>query len=204
MELIQGLLVITTLHVFAIVSPGPEFLLISRQTLEHGKKVGLYCVLGSLMGCIIHIGYSSFGLAQALSTSQEALWAIQIAGGSYLIYLGLKAMRARPKQGDGDQPDAVETSRHSLKKGFMCNLLNPKAILYYPAIFTFVLSSDISDGEITIYGLWMMTIHALWFTFVVLILSKPRINQLYSQYSHWIDRLLGAAMVLLGVKVLFP
>ncbi|WP_028880283.1 LysE family translocator [Terasakiella pusilla] len=204
MELLHGLLVITTLHVFAIVSPGPEFLLISRQTLEHGKKIGLFCVLGSLLGSIIHIGYSSFGLAQVLSQSKNALLFIQLAGGGYLIYLGLGAMRARPKQcTDSQLPLLLENSRKSLRKGFLCNLLNPKAILYYPAVFTFVLSSDISNGEITIYGLWMMSIHALWFTFVVLILSKPRINQLYGQYSHWIDRILGVAMVLLGLKVIF-
>lgn len=204
MELIHGLLVITTLHVFAIVSPGPEFLLISRQTLEHGKKIGLFCVLGSLMGSIIHIGYSSFGLAQVLSQSKNALLFIQWAGGSYLIYLGLGAMRAKAKQAqDRQAPHLLEKSSQSWRKGFLCNLLNPKAILYYPAIFTFVLSSDISNGEITIYGLWMMSIHALWFTFVVLILSKPRINQLYGQYSHWIDRILGVAMVLLGLKVIF-
>ncbi|WP_417781840.1 LysE family translocator [Terasakiella pusilla] len=204
MELLHGLLVITTLHVFAIVSPGPEFLLISRQTLEHGKKIGLFCVLGSLLGSIIHIGYSSFGLAQVLSQSKNALLFIQLAGGGYLIYLGLGAMRARPKQCTDSQPPLLlENSRKSLRKGFLCNLLNPKAILYYPAVFTFVLSSDISNGEITIYGLWMMSIHALWFTFVVLILSKPRINQLYGRYSHWIDRILGVAMVLLGLKVIF-
>lgn len=204
MELIHGLLIITTLHVFAIVAPGPEFLLISRQTLEHGKKVGLFSVLGCLMGSIIHIGYSSFGLAQVLSQSKNALLFIQLAGGSYLIYLGLGAMRARAKQTDSLQTSIVtEKSGQSLRKGFLCNLLNPKAILYYPAIFTFVLSSDISSGEITIYGLWMMSIQALWFTFVVLILSKPRINQLYGQYSHWIDRFLGFAMVLLGLKVIF-
>lgn len=204
MELIHGLLVITTLHVFAIVSPGPEFLLISRQTLEHGKKIGLFCVLGSLLGCLIHIGYSSFGLAQILTHSQNTMLFIQLAGGSYLIYLGLGALRARPKHATPDISRLPpERSSHSLRKGFLCNLLNPKAILYYPAIFAFVLSSDISNSEITIYGLWMMSIHALWFTFVVLILSKPRINQLYGQYSHWIDRCLGFVMVLLGLKVIF-
>jgi threonine/homoserine/homoserine lactone efflux protein len=56
--------------------------------------------------------------------------------------------------------------------------------------------------QITIFGFWIMLIQLCWFSFVVLVLSIPSVNSRFQRAGHWIDRLLGGAMVLLGIKVL--
>lgn len=86
--------------------------------------------------------------------------------------------------------------------GFLCNALNPKAPIYFLSLFTLVLSPDMPLYQLAIFSLWIMLIQLCWFSFVVLVLSIPAINKKFQRAGHWIDRVLGGAMVLLGIKVL--
>lgn len=204
MDLIQGLLLITSIHLLAAASPGPDFVLVSQQTLSHGKKAGLMCSIGIALGLSIHILYSAFGLAVIIANSSSALWAIKIVGGSYLIYLGVKGLVARPHSNNEEYRE--NTKKHSSGKsigiGFLCNALNPKAPIYFVSLFTLVLSPDMPLYQIGIYGIWMMLIQLAWFSAVVALLSKPSVNKRFKLLGHWIDRILGGAMIALGVKVI--
>lgn len=204
MDLLQGLLLITSIHLLAAASPGPDFILVSKQTLSNGKKAGLMCSVGIALGLSVHIVYSAFGLAVIIANSSSALWVIKVLGGSYLIYLGIKGLRARPSSEAGDK--ANKATKYSWKKsiimGFFCNALNPKAPIYFVSLFTVVLSPDMPLYQIGIIGLWLMIIQFAWFSAVVLLLSKPSINKKFKILGHWIDRILGGAMVALGLKVL--
>ena len=62
MDFVQGLLLITSIHILAAASPGPDFVLVSQQTLANGKKAGLMCSIGISLGLSIHIVYSAFGI----------------------------------------------------------------------------------------------------------------------------------------------
>ncbi|MFT6206419.1 MAG: threonine/homoserine/homoserine lactone efflux protein [Colwellia sp.] len=86
--------------------------------------------------------------------------------------------------------------------GFLCNALNPKAPIYFVALFTVVLSPDLPLLHLVIYGLWMMAIQLAWFSSVVVLLSQPMINEKFQRLGHWIDRILGGAMILIGLKIL--
>ena len=93
MDLYQGLLLITSIHLLAAATPGPDFVLVSQQTLSNGKRGRLLCSLGIALGLSIHILYSSLGLAAIIANSSSALWAIKLLGGGYLIYLGIGGLR---------------------------------------------------------------------------------------------------------------
>lgn len=204
MELYQGLMLITSIHFLAAASPGPDFILVSQQTLSNGKKAGYMCSIGIALRLSIHIIYSALGLATVIANSTTALWAIKILGGSYLIYLGVKGIRAKSSDSKESQNQKV-TKYSSLKNigiGFLCNALNPKAPIYFIALFTVVLSPNMPLYQIAIYGVWMMLIQLLWFSFVVSFLSVPVINKKFQNFGHWIDRILGGTMIALGVKVL--
>ena len=204
MELYQGLLLITSIHLLAAASPGPDFILVSQQTLSNGKKSGLLCSLGIALGLSVHILYSSFGLAAVIANSQLALWLIKIIGGSYLIYLGIKGIKA--KRGTAVSINTENVSQQSnlktISTGFLCNALNPKAPIYFVALFTMVLSPNMPLWQLAIYGSWMMFLQLLWFSAVVLLLSRPTINEKFQRVGHWIDRILGSAMILMGIKIL--
>jgi len=206
MELLQGLLLISSIHLLAAASPGPDFILVSQQTLNHGKKAGLMCSIGIALGLSIHIVYSALGLAAIIANSSTTLWVIKVLGGSYLLYLGYQGIRAKAYT-DATQQIKSKTpiKRSSFKNigvGFLCNALNPKAPIYFVALFTVVLSPDLPLLHLVIYGLWMMAIQLAWFSSVVLLLSRPKINDKFQRLGHWIDRILGGAMILIGLKIL--
>lgn len=204
MDLMQGLVLLTPIHLLATASPGPEFMLISREALSHGRRAGLLCLFGTMLGLLIHLGYSAFGFAVLIASSPAALWGIRVLGGSYLIYLGFSALRARPAR--ANQALAEESvsagSASGIRKGFLCDLLNPKAPIYYVSLFTFVLSPEMPGYQVAVYGAWILLIHFSWFCMVVLLLSNPAVNLKFRSVSHWIDRVLGGAMVAIGLKIL--
>jgi threonine efflux protein len=203
-DIVHGLLVLTVVHTLAAASPGPDFVFVSQQTLANGRRTGLLCSLGIALGLSVHIAYSAFGLAAIVAHSSELLWWVRILGGSYLIYLGSKGLRARASA--GYQIKGTKSSPGSSLKtigaGFLCNALNPKAPIYFLSLFTLVLAPDMPLYQIAIFGLWIMFIQLCWFSFVVMVLSIPSVNSKFQKAGHWIDRLLGGAMVLLGIKVL--
>ena len=234
MEFWHGFLLITSVHLLAAASPGPDFVLVSQQTLAKGRRTGLICSLGITFGLAIHIIYSVLGLATVIAHSQPLLTAIKWLGGSYLIYLGWQGIQAKPKRpldsaNSADATDSVlsvsqdkltdqstlsknisnkkpssntESTVAILRRGFFCNVFNPKAPVYFVAIFTLVLSPDIPLWQLAIYGVWMMVLQMAWFSTVVMLLSIPAVHRRFQRFEHWIDRVLGTAMIVLGLNLI--
>ena len=202
MELTHGLLLITVIHLLAAAAPGPDFVMVTQQTLAKGRRSGLLCSLGIALGLSVHIAYSAFGLATVIANSSAALWAIKLLGGSYLVYLGVKGLRSKP-QLSAKKPDGVEESSaiKTIGIGFLCNVLNPKAPLYFVSLFTIVLSPDMPLHVIAIYGIWIMFIQLAWFSIVATLLAAPPVAKRFKKFGHYLDRVLGGAMVALGIKV---
>lgn len=214
MEFWHGFLLITSVHLLAAASPGPDFVLVSQQTLAKGRRTGLICSFGITLGLAVHIIYSVLGLATVIAHSQPLLTAIKWLGGSYLIYLGWQGIQAKPKKPSNlENPVSSEnvvtdvsyvapaetvppltnenllikrisTNTDStfaiLRRGFFCNVFNPKAPVYFVAIFTLVLSPGIPLWQLAIYGVWMMVLQMAWFSTVVMLLSIPRDSSLLS------------------------
>lgn len=247
MEFWHGFLLITSVHLLAAASPGPDFVLVSQQTLAKGRRTGLICSLGITLGLAVHIIYSVLGLATVIAHSQPLLTTIKWLGGGYLIYLGWQGIQAKPKKpaeletvhllekthplekADSQvgpsahvsqdlltsqtTPAAKETTIEksssngestfaTLRRGFLCNVFNPKAPVYFVAIFTLVLSPDIPLWQLAIYGVWMMVLQMAWFSTVVMLLSIPAVHRRFQRFEHWIDRVLGTAMIVLGLNLI--
>ena len=204
MDLAQGLIIITSVHLLAAASPGPDFVLVSQQTLYNGKRAGLLCSLGIALGLSVHILYSAFGLAAVIANSASAIWVIKLLGGSYLIYLGVSGLRARARNTETIVTDGVDdqSDLKTIGLGFLCNALNPKAPIYFISLFTIVLSENTPAQHLLIYGLWMMVLQFAWFSFLTILLSRPMVMDRFQALGHWIDRVAGGAMLLLGIKVL--
>ena len=202
MDLAQGLIIITSVHLLAAASPGPDFVLVSQQTLSNGKRAGLLCSIGIALGLSVHILYSAFGLAAVIANSSSALWLIKLLGGSYLLYLGINGLRAKARSGEATTAVANQTALKTIGLGFLCNALNPKAPIYFISLFTIVLSQNTPAQHLLIYGIWMMVLQFAWFSFLTLLLSRPMVTDRFQALGHWIDRVAGGAMLLLGIKVL--
>lgn len=204
MELVQGLILIAVVHSLSAAAPGPDFILICQQTLTHGRRAGYLCSIGIALGLSIHIIYSAFGLVAVVGNSATAFWVIKILGGGYLVYLGLQIIRSKAVDNhvDFSTTEAAPSARKSVAMGFLCNALNPKAAVYFLALFTMVLSPDMPLYQLAIYGVWMMVIQLTWFSIVTTLLSTPAISRKFIRAGHWINRILGGAMIVMGLKLM--
>jgi threonine/homoserine/homoserine lactone efflux protein len=117
----------------AAASPGPDFALVTRQSLLHGRTAGVLTSLGiSLgisLGLAIHILYAAGGLAVVVAHSVEWMVVVKLAGGSYLIYLGIKGLRAKHRSADDNQEIQLTTNNSAFRifsTGFFYNALTLK------------------------------------------------------------------------------
>ena len=201
----QGFTVVTFVHLLAAASPGPDFALVTRQSLRHGRKAGVLTSLGISLGLVIHILYSVAGLALVVTHSVEWMAVIKLAGGSYLLYLGVKGLRAgQHPEGDSqsDLPALQSSTLRLISTGFFCNALNPKAPVYFLSLFTVILSPEMPLLTLAIYGAWIMLLQMLWFTTLACFFTNPGIRLRVVKSGPWIDRVFGVAMLALGLQVL--
>jgi threonine efflux protein len=204
MEFWQGFVVLTVAHLLAAASPGPDFAYVTRQSLVHGRRAGLLASLGIALGLSIHILYSAAGLAAVIAHSVHWMTAIKIAGGAYLLWLGIQGLRSGARAGlpDGSIRVAPSSPMRQIGGGFLCNALNPKAPIYFLALFTVVLSPDLPALTLVAYGAWIMVLQWLWFSLVATVFTHRRVRERLLGVRHWIDRAFGAVLIALGVRVL--
>jgi threonine/homoserine/homoserine lactone efflux protein len=130
--------------------------------------------------------------------------AIKLAGGCYLLYLGIRGLRAGARAAPGDIParDLPASPLRQIGGGFLCNAFNPKAPIYFLALFTVVLSPELPLPTLMAYGVWIMVLQWAWFSLVATLFAHHAIRDRLLAARHWIDRAFGAAMVALGLRVL--
>ncbi|MBA4502673.1 LysE family translocator [Marinobacterium marinum] len=205
MDLLSALMTVTLVHLLAAASPGPDFVMVSQQSLTQGRRAGVLCSLGIALGLSVHIIYSSLGLAAMVSHSVEILTVLKYLAAAYLIWLGVKGLRSRAAEPGVDVSPSVQPRSESrlIAMGFVCNALNPKAPLYFMSLFTLVISPESPLWQIVVLGGWMMLLQFGWFSLVAFLLSRPSVRQKVQRVAHWIDRSLGAVMVAFGVGLLF-
>jgi threonine efflux protein len=206
MEFWHGFAVITVVHLLAAASPGPDFAYVTRQSLVHGRRAGQLASGGIALGLAIHIAYSAAGLAAVIAHSVQWMTAIKLVGGAYLLYLGIQGLRARRDIAGADAGAAARSLPASAWRqvfgGFLCNAFNPKAPIYFLALFTVVLSPGLPWTTLLAYGVWIMLLQWLWFSLVAAVFAHRAVRDRLFAVRHWIDRAFGAAMVALGVRVL--
>jgi RhtB (resistance to homoserine/threonine) family protein len=203
MDFWHGFAVLTVVHLLAAASPGPDFAYVTRQSLVSGRRAGMLASLGIALGLSIHIVYSAAGLAAVVAHSAKWMVALKLVGGAYLLWLGFQGLRSRAGAPQPAATGAVPASAvRQVAGGFLCNALNPKAPIYFLALFTVVLSPGLPLSTILIYGAWIMLLQWLWFSLVALVFAHRAIRDRLYALRHWIDRAFGAAMVALGARVL--
>jgi RhtB (resistance to homoserine/threonine) family protein len=192
-------------HALAVASPGPDFALVLRQSLTHGRRAAIWSSIGIGCGLSIHIGYCVLGLGYFLKSSETALALIKYLGAAYLAWVGLQAIRAKPRTGDLEL--ASQGSRPSMRSawltGFLVNLLSPKAALFFMSLFPLAVSVTTPKLVQVGYGLWMTIATMAWFGFVSLVFTREEVRRRFLRHGHWIDRALGLVFIGFAVSLAF-
>ena len=117
-----------------IVIPGPAVLYIVSQSVGHGRKGGLAAVAGIETGALVHVAGAALGVSAIIASSATAFSALKLAGGAYLILLGIKRLRERDAgNGEADMPGPPRAHASIFRQGMVVNALNPKTALFFLA-----------------------------------------------------------------------
>ncbi|MGH8383671.1 LysE family translocator [Pseudomonas sp.] len=199
-------LTVALIHLLAVASPGPDFAVVVRESVTHGRRAGTWTAFGVGMAIFLHVGYSLLGIGLIVSQSIVLFNALKWLAAAYLLYIGFKALRAGPAAPGSDtvQASTVErTPRAAFVAGFMTNGLNPKATLFFLSLFTVVINPHTPLAIQAGYGVYLAAATGLWFCLVAMLFSQQRVRAGFARMGHWFDRSMGAVLIALGVKIAF-
>jgi threonine/homoserine/homoserine lactone efflux protein len=199
--------IITWLSLIAIcvmgaISPGPSLAVILRVSISQSPLHGVVAALAHGLG----IGFWAFltlqGLALLIEQHQTAFSILTLLGGLYLVWLGIKSIRYAGKS-EETKIEAIKSSYwESVRDGLMIALMNPKAALFFLALF-----SQLINGEMTALikvQVWMtvVTIDSLWYILVALLLAGGPVLSWLRKNLIWVDRTMGGLLMVIGLKVI--
>jgi threonine efflux protein len=198
-----ALVLISVFAIFipALILPGPDFVAVVRSSMTYGTRAGLLTTLGVSLGLCLYATLSLLGLSAILVQYQWLTWAVRILGGSYLIFLGIKLLRAKPQEIDLDQ--ANPPSRHrAVLFGFLVTLTNPKAIVLFASVFATAVTAS-TPAWLMGLMIGLVTASSLtWYSCVSLFMSSGPVMRRFQRARHWIERAAGVCFIGLGGKVL--
>jgi RhtB (resistance to homoserine/threonine) family protein len=207
MEFFLKWLAMASVQLAATMSPGPAFVMSMRNSVVYGRYVGVLTALGLALGVGAHVIFVLAGLSFVIAQSVYFYNFIKYAGAAYLIYIGIKSLRARKRvdAAQTDEPKGAQvisiTPFEAVKIGFLTNLLNPKAVLFFTAVYSQFVDIHTPWHSHALYGLTSVAIEFLWFAGVAVVLTNPMIKQRFVRIVHWIERACGGLMIALGLKL---
>ncbi|WP_048602120.1 LysE family translocator [Rubeoparvulum massiliense] len=191
--------------ILAAISPGPDFFVVMKNSLSYGRRIGMATALGIGSALLIHITYTIAGFSILLQQWPALFGLIQLLGAFYLIWLGLHAIRSAPSNNEKEAiplgMDSVN-SWQGFRDGFLCNVLNPKAALFFLSIFSQFIGAGSPNYVHWIYGGEVIAAVILWFLLVAYLVSSPHFRHYYEQWRHWFDRILGAVLLFFAGRIL--
>lgn len=204
MEYLGAFATIGVIGFLGAVSPGPDFIMVTRNSLTYNRKIGLFTGIGVGAGTLVHIFYTLIGIGVIVSQSIIAYSIVKYLGAVYLIYLGYKSLKAKP---EGIKNEMNTHAAHTIsiikafKQGFLCNALNPKATVFFLSVFTQVISPETPLTIQILLGLQCTLIITLWFALVALLFSNSILKNKIRAVKHNIGRVMGAVLILLGLRI---
>ncbi len=202
MDFISTYIIIVSVTFIAMASPGPDFLVTMRNALGVGRASGIATAIGIGCAIFVHVAYSVLGIALIISQSIIIFNIIKYIGAAYLIYMGVMALRSKGWEMNVEKAkNKTKSLTQSFVEGFITNVLNPKATLFFLALFTQVIRPDTPLSWQLIYGTSIAIMVMGWFSIVSLTLTQAKIRAKLSAISIWIDRVTGVMFIGLGLKI---
>lgn len=193
------LIAVITITLLAVISPGPDFAMVTRNSLMLSRRAGVLAALGIGLGVLVHVSYTLVGVGLLIEQSPWLFNAIKLAGAIYLIYLGVKMLRSQSGATAADGRIGPLSDGAALRTGFLTNALNPKTTVFIVSLFVQVVRTDTPLVVQIGYGAFISVAHMAWFCLVALCFSAGAVRERLLAARHWIDRAFGALLVGFGI-----
>ena len=189
------------------IAPGADTMLVIRNVLRGGRRDGVVTTFGICSGLFVHATLSALGASILLMHSATAFHLVKLAGAGYLMWLGLHSLRSAVRTPQRSPLEVVEPPRRRAPQqcfleGFLSNVLNPKAAVFYLAF----LPQFIGPTEpVLTKSLLLASIHyvegLLWLVALSIMLDHLRQFILHATVRRWLDGLCGAVLVGCGARL---
>ncbi|MEO4000029.1 LysE family transporter [Mesorhizobium sp. CAU 1732] len=201
MEPTLVLISVFAIFIPALLLPGPDFVAVVRSSMTRGVKAGLLTTLGVSLGLGIYASLGLLGLSAVLIRFEWLAWAVRIAGGAYLVYLGIKLLLTKPAVAEL-QVGAEARGRHAILFGLGVTLTNPKAIVLFASVFATSVTAQTPGWLMAVMVGLVVASSLIWYTIVSLFMASGPVMRSVGHAQHWIERAAGAVFVALGGRIL--
>ncbi|AJJ11684.1 homoserine/Threonine efflux family protein [Yersinia rohdei] len=198
-------LTVALVHLVALMSPGPDFFFVSQTAASRSRREAMMGVVGISLGIVIWAGVALMGLNLLLQKMAWLHQIIMVGGGLYLCWMGwqlLKSARAKQDVAAGEVQVVLPARGRTFLRGFLTNLSNPKAVIYFGSVFSLFVGDSVSAGAR--WGLFIMIVAEtfVWFSVVACIFALPVMRRGYQRVSKWIDGLAGVLFTGFGIHLI--
>jgi RhtB (resistance to homoserine/threonine) family protein len=194
----------TLIWLAAVVSPGPNFLVVSRLALSRSRRSAIGATFGITIGSLIYAALTMFGLSVLILRFAWLGDSIRIMGVAYLVWLGIQAWRARPEDPHPATAGAVQdvpSLLRGVRVGFLTEITNPKGIAFFLGLFAAAVPAATPLWAKLAVLLAGGMVEVAWYTAVSFVLSSGPTRAGYQKVRRTVDRLLGALLIAVGLKV---
>ena len=194
------------LYALAIVSPGPNFFLVTSRSLNVSRRAGLLTACGVASGSGLFAFAGLVGLLPLVKSLPYFMEGMRFVGGGYLVWIGIEMLRtcSRETKNSPDGNSAAATSAFiHYRIGLVTNLTNPKAWAFYLSLFTLVMNAAFPAWSKVLLNVSMLLISLAWYLFVAYLVSSRTIQPLFLKHKPLLQGSLGLLVLTAGVKVLW-
>ena len=191
-------LTVVVLHLFAVISPGPDFALISRQSIRYGRKIAIWSAAGIGMGILFHSLLAISGIIIVISANELYFSLVKFICSGYLMYLGISSVINSSSFQEIDENGLGKTG--GFATGLITNITNIKAFLFFTTLFGVVLDTK-ATFNLAIYGLYMALATFVWFSFVAYTFTSDIFRAKFGNMYFYIEKALGVILILIALRV---
>lgn len=197
---------ISILGVFLLgaISPGPSFVVVSRIAISRSRTDGVMAAIGMGIGGFVFATIAVAGLTAILLQVEWLNIALRLAGGAYLLWLGINIWRAAPEPLEvaDTASERQSTLWTSLLRALFVQLSNPKTAIFYASMFAAILPSPTPSWMFFALPPMLFLIEFGWYTVVAVGFSSRTPRAAYLRSKAWIDRTAGVVVGALGTKLM--
>ncbi|MBH3086466.1 MULTISPECIES: threonine export protein RhtC [unclassified Serratia (in: enterobacteria)] len=199
-------LTVALVHLIALMSPGPDFFFVSQTAASRSRREAMMGVVGISLGIVVWAGVALMGLHLILQKMAWLHQVIMVGGGIYLCWMGwqlLRSARAQQATPAAEAQVALPKAGRSFIRGFLTNLSNPKAVIYFGSVFSLFVGDSVGAGAR--WGLFLLIVAEtfVWFSLVAVVFALPAMRRGYQRLAKWIDGVAGVLFTGFGLHLIF-
>ncbi|WP_119303703.1 LysE family transporter [Dongia deserti] len=197
------LVTIGLVHLIAVISPGPSFLVTARTAVARSRADGVKVAVGLAAGSVVWSAAALLGLDLLFREFHWLFVGVKVAGALFLLWIAFQIFRHAADPVEMNENVRLERARNPLLRGFLTQLSNPKAVVFFGSIFVAMLPGA-APGWMAVALLVIVTLNEVaWYSLVSMFFGSSPVRRVYLAAKRWIDRATGALLGLLGLRLLW-